>query len=422
MDSTAARVAAWPDDAVFAMAILVSVLLGIVMRSTCRAQTRVLLATAAGTLVALATGAACLAHALFQIAAIFCVLKRAPQELKGPLCATAAFAYLALLRIAHLQSGAANALQLMLTLKLASVGFDAADGNAAPTTLAQLYQYCFCYFGIITGPFFSYDDWVRAMQASYVQKQWPTRARRALASAIFAILVWQGIHFFLPYSHIQEQYWTDSPFIYRFAYFYVSSFQFRYRFYSCWLVMEAAGEVANFSVTSNVNLIECEGATSIIDFVAAWNTSVHRFLRDFVYSRLPLRSRVARRACTFIVSAFWHGIRPGYYLFFAGVFAMILTETFVRDLVLQLVGFAVTGGSSFQNEVHTKLISVAGHFWTLSLLTFFGAGFNILNFTDTIDVWKSLHFYGVQAIILPLGASIIYHLAKARRKESTRKK
>ena len=33
---------------------------------------------------------------------------------------------------------------------------------------------------------------------------------------------------------------------------------------------------------------------------------------------------------TFLVSAYWHGIHPGYYLFFAGVALMVMIEQLVR--------------------------------------------------------------------------------------------
>merc|ERR1719424_1164302 len=123
---------------------------------------------------------------------------------------------------------------------------------------------------------------------------------------------------------------ADQPRLWRLCYFYLSSFQFRFRFYACWSLVEAAGVLCRFPHPSNVSPWECETATSPSLIIASWNVSVHRFLRAYVHTRLQLPSRPARRLGAFAVSAFWHGMHAGYYLFFAGLFAMVLVERLVR--------------------------------------------------------------------------------------------
>ena len=52
-------------------------------------------------------------------------------------------------------SGLTNALLLLLTLKLAALGFDSSDGTAPAHSTRQLLQYICCFYGIFTGALYA---------------------------------------------------------------------------------------------------------------------------------------------------------------------------------------------------------------------------------------------------------------------------
>ena len=55
------------------------------------------------------------------------------------------------------------------------------------------------------------------------------------------------------------------------------------------------------------------------DFFDAWNISVHKWLKYYVFLRMVKRDeRLSLKPIltTFLVSAIWHGFYPGYFLFF----------------------------------------------------------------------------------------------------------
>lgn len=72
---------------------------------------------------------------------------------------------------------------------------------------------------------------------------------------------------------------------------------------------------------------------------------VQRYLVTYVYRRLPVRARSARQFGTFLVSAFWHGIRPGYYICFGFMFCMVRCDVYsVNDCrATQTVGLLSIG-------------------------------------------------------------------------------
>ena len=56
-------------------------------------------------------------------------------------------------------------------------------------------------------------------------------------------------------------------------------FQFRWRFYTAWTVIEVAGLLAGFALPTNVDVCGCELSTSPSGLIAGWNTSVQGWLK-----------------------------------------------------------------------------------------------------------------------------------------------
>lgn len=338
------------DDVLYAIVLVLSLSAGLAL-PVLRPRTRRAASAALGILLLLGTcGPTGALYPLGCVLSAYGVLVLAPRGTRGRLCFCCAFGGLGLLRLLGSPSGPANAVQLVLTLRLASLGFDVDDdtlraahpegnlhGDEETPPLLLLLEYSFCYHGLFTGPFYRYAQWANAMSSGAQASLAPERivrlaTGRALAVALLTLAVWCAAATGLPYRpmSIGEDWWLEWPIHRRLAYFYASSFQQRYRFYVCWSVVEAAGHLARFSSPANVRPLQCETACSPSALIAGWNVSVHYFLRDYVYRRLPIRGRSARQFITFGVSAFWHGLRPGYYLFFSGLFGMVCVEQLVR--------------------------------------------------------------------------------------------
>ena len=130
------------EDAVFALIFVASLGIGYLLPSVDAASRSGAAGALGATLVALACGLRWALYPLLTIMITAAALAFAPRRLHGPLCFAAAFGSLAVLRLCDSPPGAANAVQLVLTLRLASVGFDSADGglpcNQGPVSYTHL--------------------------------------------------------------------------------------------------------------------------------------------------------------------------------------------------------------------------------------------------------------------------------------------
>lgn len=57
-------------------------------------------------------------------------------------------------------------------------------------------------------------------------------------------------------------------------------------------------------------------STNIRNAINSWNTGTNVWLRFLVYERLDKKYESSKTAFTFLLSAVWHGVYPGYYLCF----------------------------------------------------------------------------------------------------------
>jgi hypothetical protein len=448
-------------DDVYVLVLFFSLILGALLPLIPPSARGSVAGAVGGAMAVFACGLRSAAYALGSILLTWAALQLAPRRHHGPLCFACAFGCLFALRLFSAPSkpghtGPTNALHLIMTLRLASLGFDSADGAIRAGQSAQavvpLMQYALCYHGLLSGPFVRYSEWAVAMRhpAGPPTAQAWASAARALAGSAASVLVWRIAASLFPYGPMAaaDAWWLALPFPQRLAYFYLSSFQQRFRFHACWLLVESAGILARFPNPANVHPVACETSGSPSVLIASWNVSVHRFLKDYVHRRLPIHSRAKRRLATFAVSAVWHGMRPGYYLFFLGVLGMVGVEHLVRaaaasfDPPVDAHGppFIVAGGKrhgSLQSPASTSyapggsgdstprrravvarvlahpLSHVLCHFWTMGCLSYFGAAFNVLGFGPTLQLWRALGFYGIWMLLAP--AAVAAAVLAARR-------
>jgi lysophospholipid acyltransferase 1/2 len=69
---------------------------------------------------------------------------------------------------------------------------------------------------------------------------------------------------------------------------------------------------AQWDLVQNVDIWEVELGTNIRGVVNGWNQMTSQWLRRCAYDRVSFNPTL----CTFILSAIWHGLYPGYYICF----------------------------------------------------------------------------------------------------------
>ena len=290
------------DDIIYVALLVLAYPLSVVFRAATRTASpsvRHVAGGGLGALLALVTCGVDCTHAVVSSSLCYLLLRVAPRRAVAPLTFAAAFGYLAVMRLApHLVlpgavgvSGPANALQLILTLKLTSVAFDVvgtkthrtptrtahdrAHANSArwvpaarrhsgvdvlPTPL-EYAGYLFFFPGLLTGPFCSIREYLAwadgslfsALELTDGQEDKlarpprsgePSATRAAMHTAALAVLP-AAAHLlgaaYFPMSPVYTPEFQTAPsLLYRLVYAWFAVRCFAYRFEFAWLLSEAA--------------------------------------------------------------------------------------------------------------------------------------------------------------------------------------
>jgi lysophospholipid acyltransferase len=279
-----------------------------------------------------------------------------------------------------------------------------------PSTL-QYFSYMFWYGTFLAGPtlcprqHFEFVD-----MTTFPDKKVPSgsliRGLLLLGYGFFtaAGVVIQGS--FLPVSWLLTAEYAARPIIHKMLYLWVSSSLQRCTYYFAWLLAEGqcvlsgmgfngvdeaatkkTGKIIyKWDRASNVRPLALESATSIKEVTENWNLGADRWLRYYIYLRLPPPFSAWAMYITYVASAFWHGFYPGYYVTF--VTAAFSTEFFrgifrkIRPRMLNAQG---------QNSWAYAIISRIVTSYTLAY-TF--VGFLLLSWERIILLYSTLYFHG----------------------------
>ena len=251
------------DDVKFIAILLGSVVVSALLR-VCPTRFRADAAAMVGIVAIIgACGPSNALHPLVALVLSIAALHISPVRWRPLASFALAFGHLAFVRLLPSPPGGpTNAAMLLLTLRLSA---------AEAQSTGELIRYVCCFHGLFTGPYVSHAEWHAAMRTPQ-----PVPTARALVGAVLAavgaLLVWRGVAFALPYRLVADSgasvgastaaaaddaLWIvrtlpslrDPAYIWlRLCYFYASSYQFRWRFYACWLVMDVSGQLLGLAV------------------------------------------------------------------------------------------------------------------------------------------------------------------------------
>uniref|UniRef100_UPI00358F2DDA lysophospholipid acyltransferase 7-like isoform X2 n=1 Tax=Myxine glutinosa TaxID=7769 RepID=UPI00358F2DDA len=350
------------------------------------------------------------------------------------------FSYLAFFRTCHLLGlpsppAYANAMQLILTLKLVSLANEVRDLSllqkvedkavGRPSTVLalrrmptiwEMWCYCYCYVGLLTGPFYrfrTFDDWVNQPHSVSIPT-WRPLLQRVRYAPVFGVLFLISARFFPANAALSDEFY-ESGFAFRLFYMVPVFFAFRMRFYVCWLLAEAgciaaalgaypkrarakpgAGPIMELESTSSeaegpveydfdtIKNIDCYSADFCVrvkDGMRYWNMSVQWWLAQYIYKTAPFRPYILRSVWTMLVSAFWHGIHPGYYLSFLTIPLCLAAENAMEKAVRDRLP---THRRAAFDWVHWFLKMRAYDYMCM--------GFVLLSLQDTLRYWHSIAF------------------------------
>ncbi|CAG5124357.1 unnamed protein product [Candidula unifasciata] len=342
-----------------------------------------------------------------------------------------------------------NAAQLFLALRMVGLAFEIQDSylrkvassdkdslgskdvdlkikycNINVNSLAVVH-YAFCYIGLLTGPYYkyrTYEDWLKLSDKVNLNRLQPLIKRGK--ELPFIAVSYLFFSYFFNIKDVETEEFLDRSFLYRLLYMVPMFIIFRTRLYMAWIMSECmcftAGLGAypdkssprcgegptdykqldieernnktidyNFETIHNIDIYGCELAPTTKQGLRSWNMTVQYWLANYIHRRVPPSLKAYRVAITMTVSAFWHGIHPGYYLSFLTVPPILMAE----EVMIK----AFRDGASPHMQ---QLFDWGCWFFKMRGFDYMCMGFLLLKLGSTLRYWYSIYFAGHIVIVL----------------------
>jgi len=313
----------------------------------------------------------------------------------------------------------ANAVQLLTTLRIISFGFEYENLNF--TSFLDFLAYNYSYIGLFSGPFYRktvFDDYCNNENLDKIEvKQFIIDKLKPFP---VTLIVYLTLKDYMPVDYFRSQQFYEKPILQNLVSLQVIFAWCRYRFYSAWMLAEATCMSArlgayrierqarpglgpklpekepnsenseikyDFKAVYNLDKLICEFHPSIRQVMRDWNSSVQFWLATYTYKKIPNAPTYVRMIFTMTISAYWHGIAPGYFMGFLCV--PLLTST--EDMLTK----------AFKNS-EPRLWSFFLYLVKMISFSLTGIAFMLIDFDSVIKCWKASGY-----MIFPLCFTLI---------------
>nr|XP_003219829.1 PREDICTED: lysophospholipid acyltransferase 1 [Anolis carolinensis] len=279
-------------------------------------------------------------------------------------------------------------------------------------SLLEYLSYQLNFLSILAGPCSNYKDYIAFIEGRHVQMKllevnWKERNCERLPdpSPVGAVLHKLGITLvslllfltlsknFPATSLVDDQFINKSSFLSRLGFLYLVMQASKPKYYFAWTLADAIHNAAGYGFSgvdekgnfhwdllSNLNIRNIEMATSFKMYIENWNIQTTAWLKRVCYDRAPQY----RTALTFLLSAIWHGVYPGYYFtVITGIF-MTLAARAVRNNCRHFFVFPKSLKMSY--DIATWLVTQLAVCYTV-------VPFVLLAVEPTVKLYKSLYFH-----------------------------
>ncbi|KAG6328886.1 hypothetical protein ID866_10203 [Astraeus odoratus] len=326
--------------------------------------------------------------------------------------------------------------QMVLTMKLTTFAWNVWDGRRPVEdldkwqlqkritkypTLLEFLGFSFYFPGILVGPYIDYVSYTSLVDESLFKiapgeikkpskRAIPDGRKRVAYRKMLVGLIFLGLFVVLSptyhYGVAVTPWFLTLGLFKRILVFQFCGFVERCKYYAVWTLTEGASILTGFGFTgysqsgqslwegaANVNVRNIEFPPNFKILLDSWNINTNVWLRECIYKRVtPKGKKPGFRSSmlTFLTSAFWHGIAPGYYLtFLFGGFittAARLCRAGFRPLVLPPPGAPPT--------TVKRVYDLLGTLASITLLNYVAAPFMLLTLRDSLEGWRRIGWYG----------------------------
>ncbi|XP_058763709.1 lysophospholipid acyltransferase 1-like [Vicia villosa] len=290
-------------------------------------------------------------------------------------------------------------------------------------SIVEYIGFCLCCGSHFAGPVFEmkdYLDWTEGKGIWNFGAKGPKAPSpygatiRALLQAGFCMGLYLNLVPYFPLSKFTDPSYHEWGFWKKLGYQYMSGQTARWKYYFIWSISEASIIISGLGFSGwidssppkprwdrakNVDILGVELAKSAVVIPAVWNIQVSTWLRHYVYERLVQSGKkpgFLQLLGTQTVSAIWHGLYPGYIIFFVQS-ALMIAGSRVIYRWQQAVPPTIKNVLVFSNFAYTILV-----------LSYSCVGFMVLSLHETLASYGSVYFIGtvVPIVIILLGKVI----------------
>lgn len=316
---------------------------------------------------------------------------------------------------------------------------DGADPNATPEqklrsverlpSLLEFLSFILFPANIAIGPSFEYADY-RAFAEGEMESPSPyLPGLWRLAQGLFFFVAHSAIALKFPCGKMlsDESFFKTGTLLSRYAAVWVGLLGVRFKYYFGWKIAEGSACMAGLGYNGtdkvtgkqrwdrleNINVWSYETSQSLRTSSQNWNKTTNLWLRRYVYDRAPPSVNLY---FTYLVSAFWHGFYPGYYMFFLSVAAATMVHRQVRRKIRPR--FMMEDGKT--PGPYKGLYDVVSAIATSITLNYFIMSFVMLAFDLSITAFRGFGFYGHWVLLVAL---LVFNsgLIKTPKKKTTKK-
>ncbi|XP_064219099.1 lysophospholipid acyltransferase 1 isoform X2 [Aotus nancymaae] len=317
---------------------------------------------------------------------------------------------------------------MIVTQKITTLAFQVHDGlgrraedlsaeqhqlaiKVKPSFLEYL-SYLLNFMSVIAGPCNNFKDYVAFIEGKHIhvkllEVNWKQKGFHSLPEpsptgavihklciTLVSLLLFLTLTKTFPVTCLVDDWFVHkASFPARLCYLYVVMQASKPKYYFAWTLADAVNNAAGFGFSgvdkngnfcwdllSNLNIWKIETATSFKMYLENWNIQTATWLKCVCYERVPWYPTVL----TFILSALWHGVYPGYYF------------TFLTGILVTLAARAVRNNYRhyFLSSRPLKAVYDAGT-WAVTQLavSYTVAPFVMLAVEPTISLYRSMYFY-----------------------------
>lgn len=369
-----------------------------------------------------------------------------------------------------------NAIQLLVTLRCCTLPFEifeseeeTSEGESKKSKRPSFYEflsYSYCYCGLTTGPYYRYKTFKDMINQQHPEKiSTVIPAMRNLQTLPFFGVIYLILNHYFPISHIGTPEYTSHPWgvLYQLAYLVPTFNGFRWRFYIGWLLAESCcmtlglgaypfetepkpglgptkavpeqsepitekngtinqttpeqnkecnQDTHSFETIHNINIFEVEFSPTMGNTMKNWNMTVQWWIATYIHRKTPFKNKSLRMFTTLLVSAFWHGVAPGYYLTFLCVPLTVIAEVQMSKAI-----------KPYLSPELCYWYDWLSWFFHYRSMEYLGCGFMLIQLAPCLEAWKSMYFVGhiVMAafIVIPFFIPKKHTIDKEAKKKSS---